>query len=79
MSILHYFKKSSSCTKDSLPDPTGPLSEKVPSKVIVTANPKVTNTGKLLKSIRGPYLTLTPEQKLRDGRRTMEYGTTTAI
>ena len=79
MSILHYFKKSSSCTKDSLPDPTGPLSEKVLSKVIVTANQKVTNTGKLLKSIRRPYLTLTPEQKLRVGRRAMENGTTTAI
>ena len=40
MSILQYFKKqekSSLFSKDSVPDPTGPLSEKAPLKAIVEA------------------------------------------
>ena len=43
MSILQYFKKqekTSSPSGDNLPDPTGPLSEKIPSKAIVMANQK---------------------------------------
>ena len=44
MSILQYLKKqekSSSLSKDSFPDPTGPLSEEIPSKAISVANQKV--------------------------------------
>ena len=44
MSILQYFKKqekTSSPSGDNLPDPTGPLSEKIPLKAIVTVNQKV--------------------------------------
>ena len=81
MSILQYFKKqekSSSLSKDSFPDPTGPLSEKIPSKAISIANQKVM---KLLEkpSARGPYHTLTPAQRLTVGKRAAEQGTTAAI
>ena len=83
MSILQYFKKqekSSSFSKDSLPDPTGPLSENVLSKAIVEANEKVTKLlEKPIKSARGPYHTFTPAQKLTIGKRAAEHGTTAAM
>ena len=72
MSRLQYFKKqekTSSPSGDNLPDPTGPLSEKIPSKAIVTANQKVMEVLEKQggKSIRGHYHTLTPAQKLTVG------------
>jgi len=48
-----------------LPDPTWPLSKKVPSKAIATVNKRMTEVlEKPLKSGRGPYLTLMPAQNL---------------
>ena len=41
---MQYFKKqekTSSPSGDNLPNPTGPLSKKIPSKAIVTVNQKV--------------------------------------
>ena len=84
MSILQYFKKqekTSSPSGDNLLDPTGPLSEKIPSKAIVTVNQKVAEVLEKQggKSVRGHYHTLTPAQKLIVGKRAAEYGTTAAI
>ena len=84
MSVLQYFKKqqkpTSSLSEDNLPDPKGPLSEKIPSKAILTANEKVTEVLKQgEKSVRGPYHTLTPAQKLTVGKRATEFGTTAAM
>ena len=84
MSILKYMKLNpSSSLLDTLPDPNGLLSEKVPSEAIAAANKEVT---KVLekpcqgsKSGRGPYLTLTPAQKFVIGKRAAEYGTSAAI
>ena len=45
MSILQYFKMQEKTTlllEDNLPDPKGPLNEKISSKAIFTANQKVT-------------------------------------
>ena len=66
---------------DNLPDPTGPLSKKIPSKAIVIANQKVTKVLEKQggKSVRGHYHTLTPAQKLTVGKRAPEHGTTPAI
>ena len=83
MSILKYMKLNpSSSSLDTLPDPNGLLSEKVPSKATAAAK-KVT---KVLekpcqgsKSGRGPYLTLTPAQKFVIGERAAEYDTSAAI
>ena len=81
MSILQYFKKqqkpTSPLSEDNLPDP---LSEKIPAKAILTANEKVTEVLKQgEKSVRGPYHTLTPAQKLTVGKRAAEFGTTAAM
>ena len=76
MSILQYFKKqekTSLPSGDNFPDPTGPLSEKIPSKTIVTVNQKVTEVLEKQggKSVRGHYHrvmhTLTPAHKLTVG------------
>jgi len=71
MSILQYFsavKKSKGDDKldsssTALPDPRGPLSEKVPTEVIASANAaiaKVITKGKAshMKKQKGPYLYL---------------------
>ena len=57
------------------------MSEKIPSKAIVTANQKVAEVLEKQggKFIRGHYHTLTPAQKLTVGKKAAEYGTTAAI
>ena len=84
MSILQYFKKqekTTSLSEDNLPDPKGPLSEKIPSKAIFTANQKVMEVLEKQgeKSVRGHYHTLTPAQKLTVGKMAAEFGTTAAM
>ena len=84
MSILKYLNRSLSSSSnqllDTLPNPSGSLSEKVPSDVITAANKEVT---KVLENepccTRGPYLMLTPAQKFTIGKRAVEYSTTAAI
>ena len=60
--LLRYFKP---CRKDScqisLPNPTGPLSEKVDSAAIEEANKEVTAVIASTGSKRQPYLKLTDE------------------
>ena len=85
MSILSYLKvisKSPSDQKHSdLPDPTGPLSEKIPSSTIATVNAKVTSAVERPAGAgsRGPYSHLTPEQKYRIGKRAAEFGVTSTL
>uniref|UniRef100_A0A1X7SSP5 Uncharacterized protein n=1 Tax=Amphimedon queenslandica TaxID=400682 RepID=A0A1X7SSP5_AMPQE len=74
MSLLKYFNKS------VLPNPEGPLSDRVPTAVISSANKEVkdlvstssratTSTAK-----RGPYLSYTEEEKVRIAKRAVEFG-----
>ena len=85
MSILNYLKvisKSSSDQEHSdLPDPTGPLSEKIPSSTIATVNAKVTSAVERPAGAgsRGPYSHLTPEQKYRIGKRATQFGVTSTL
>ena len=81
MSLLKYFNRVK--TKDSsLPDPSGPLSKKMPATSIEEANKEVnahlsqqSNGGKC----RVPYVIVTPEQKARVAKYAAENGTTNAI
>ena len=66
MSILQYFKKQEKISLpsgDNLPDSTGPLSEEIPSKAVVTANQKVTEVLEKQggKSVRGHYPHTSPK------------------
>ena len=85
MSLLKYLKVIPKLSRDQehpdLPDPTGPLSIKIPSSTIATVNAKVvtaierpTANGK-----RGPYTHLTPEEKYRIGKRAAEFGVTSTL
>ena len=65
MSILNYFHPVKQ--KQDLLDPSGPLSELIPSTAIASANVKVLaalEDGEEMKNkvSRGPYLSLTPAQ-----------------
>ena len=81
MLLLKYFNHVK--TKDSsLPDPSGPLSKKVPATSIEGANKEVnahlsqqSNGGKC----RAPYVIVTPEQKARVAKYAAENGTINAI
>ena len=76
--LLKYFNRTKT-EGSSLPDPSGPLSKKVPATSIEEANKEVdacssrsSNGGKR----RAPYVIVTPEQKARVGKYA---GTTNAI
>ena len=82
MLILQYFKHIDHVSSNSnvLRDPERLLSSSVPSEAIATANKRVREVlDKSSHSKRGPYLILTPTQKLLIGQRAAEYGTTSAI
>ena len=77
MSLLNYFKASGDTAK--LPDPRGPLSTKVPSSSIESANAKVKQVIESGKSSpdrqkRGCYEKFSPELKLQIGKRAAENG-----
>ena len=78
--LLRYFKP---CRKDScqisLPNPTGPLSEKVDSATIEEANKEATAVIVGTGGKRQPYLKLTDEQQATIGRYAAEHGTVNAI
>ena len=83
MSILKYCKPTS-----SLPNPNGPLSNKISSKAIELANAEVEKVSHLskeqvCKKPRGPrstsYLILSPAQQFELGKRAAEHGVTSAI
>ena len=84
MSLFKYFKvrcgkTDGSTSSSSLPDPSGPLSEKMPATSIEEANKEVyarqTTSGKR----HGQYVIVTPEQKARVAKYTAENGTANAI
>ena len=89
MSILKYFKPICKKEKDfALPDPSGPLSERVPSSSIEAANKKVSELlanplessseqevhPSQSKTKRKPYLILDPAQRHKIGKRAAENG-----
>ena len=81
MSTLFKYFNRTKAEGSSLPDPSGPLSEKVPATSIEEANKEVeasrnSNGG---KRRREPYVIVTPEQKARVGKYAAENGTTNAI
>ena len=65
MSLLKYFswkKKTTSVTKEILPDPSGSLSKEVPSSTIAAANEIVVTV--LTASKKKEYIKLTDAQRL---------------
>ena len=81
MSMFFKYFNRTKAEGSNLPDPSGPLSEKVPATSIEEANKEVevsrnSNGG---KRRREPYVIVTPEQKARVGKYAAENGTTNAI
>ena len=84
--LLKYFKvsrvKTEGNSSSSLPDPSGPLSEKMPATSIEEANKEV-NAHSSRQSTGGKrhaqYVIVTPEQKARVAKYAAENGTTNAI
>ena len=77
MALLRYFKASGDTAK--LPDPRGPLSTKVPSSAIESANAEVkrvieTGESGADRRKRGCYDKFSPELKLQIGKRAAENG-----
>ena len=79
--ILKYFHRANNSRKDndSLPDPDGELSMKIPSSSITSANSMVNEVLEKPRGKRGTYLALTPAQKYAVGKRAAESGVTTTI
>ena len=86
MSILQYYtitKKSRSSdqlssSSSTLPDPRGPLSDKVPTDAITSANAAVAKAIKKSETSRkqkGPYLYLTYAQRCKVGKKASASGT----
>ena len=86
MSILQYYtitKKSRSSdqlssSSSTLPDPHGPLSDKVPTDAIASTNVAVTKAIKKNETSqkqKGPYLYLMDAQLLRSGEKAFAIGT----
>ena len=78
--LLRYFKpcRKNSC-QISLPNPTGPLSEKVDSAAIEEPKREVTAIIASTGGKRKRYLKLTDEQRSTIGRYALEHGTTNVI
>ena len=78
--LLRYFTP---CRKDScqisLPNPTGPLSEKVDSAAIEEANKEVTAVIASTGGKRQPYLQLADEQRANTGCYAAEHSTVNVI
>ena len=81
MSLLKFFSRVK--TKDGFPDPSGPLSEAVPSSSIEEANKEVSAQLALVddsgKKRRAAYMIATLEQKAKVGKYAAENGTTKAL
>ena len=80
--ILKYFRpvgSSSSLTTQTLPDPDGLLSERVPAKAIELANAEVEQSKESSRGRRPLYLILTPLQHYEVGRRASEHGVTASL
>ena len=72
MSILKYFKRKG--VEAALPDPKGPLSNKVPSISIAEANKEVLKNLNENQTKKSPCIKVTPEQKAQIARYAMEHG-----
>ena len=81
MSILKYLHPLKQ--KQDLPDSSGPLSEKIPSTAIASANVKVLEAleegEENKRKSQGPYLSLPPDQKYEIGKRAVQHGVTASI
>jgi len=85
MALLKYFQLKN--RKQPLPDPSGPLSRKIPYSGIASANEcvsklldsTVTGDGEKSSGTRGPYNILTPAQKYEIGKRAAQFGTTATL
>ena len=78
-SILTYFKPVGNRNGEQqvkLPDPTGPLTEELPSSVISTANKDIIESSKIESSTKtkGPYAKFTPEFKAKIAKYAIENG-----
>ena len=82
-SLFKYFKHES--TLGSLPSPSGPLSQKMPSSLIQAANDSVLSVASTAeedgsdKKKRGPYQKLSSKDKARIGNYAVTHGTSAAI
>lgn len=82
MALLRYFKTASSSV---LPDPSGPLSNSIPSSAIVSANKAVKpllDSGSAKEegcTSRGKYSVYTEDEKLKIAKRAAEMGVTNTI
>ena len=86
--LVQYFKlkRQKESLPSPLPDPNGPLSQKIPSSGIGSPNACVGKLQVLYNSSNegsstscGPYAVLTPAQKCEISKRTTEIGTTATI
>ena len=82
--LLKYFKRRCDMQKKdagTLPDPDGPLSKDIPSSSIGIANTHVLQVQQKASSdrLRGPYISLTPAQKLSIGKKAAENGVTVTL
>ena len=79
MALYRYLKQQS---EDDLPDPRGPLSRKVPSASIASANEEVRCVildPEPVKGARGSYTKFTAEQKAGIRKRAAEHGVAATI
>ena len=78
VSILTYFKSVGNDNGEQvkLPDPTGPLTEELPSSVISVANKDIIESSKKESSTKtkGPYAKSTPEFKAKVAKYAIENG-----
>ena len=89
MSILQYFTVTgikTSRTDDQLcsssvilPDPRGPLSDKVPTAAITSANAAAITKSETSRKQKGPYLYLTDAQRYEVGKKAAASGTTNTL
>ena len=74
MALLKYFKKN------DLPDPTGPLSDSIPSSTIATMNEEVEKgRNKNYRKKRGHYESFTSKEKAIIAKKALEIGVTRAL
>ena len=80
ISLLKYFswKKTTSITKEILPDPSGSLSKEVPSSTIAAANEIAVNVLTASKK-KKEYIKLTDAQRLQIGKKASKIGITATI
>jgi transposase-like protein len=80
MALFKYLKKTA--TDCPLPDPEGPLSIRVPSSAIKTANQEVVTVIQeegSRKKKRGPYKNYTAKEKAKVAKRAVECGVTSTV